>query len=127
VQEYYFEVFRYKYDFATKALALNSMRNNVLFMVGSVLCLLGTMIVVRKLREPVEVGANNGGVSFTLKTSSLGVYLVLIGFLMLITPVLIKDHYAITEGGTEMRTEPNFDNNSSLPSDNEQLPGIGPE
>lgn len=120
---YNFEVFRYKYDFATRALALNSMRNNILFMVGSILCLLGTMIVVRRLRDSVEAGLDHGNVAFSFKTSSPGVYLAVLGFLLLLMPLVLKDEYSITEGGTEIKYEKPYNGNKTT----DDGKGIQPE
>lgn len=96
-----FESSGMKYEFASKVLAANSMRNNMSFLVGTFLCVLGTMIVVRRLRDSIEVGAQQGTGNFSVKTSSPGIFLCLIGGVLIILSVILKDKYEVTEGSVE--------------------------
>jgi hypothetical protein len=105
-QAWLFELQKVKYDFANKVLAVNTMRHNMSFMVGVVLCLLGTMVVVRRLRESIEASGGDGNQTFTLKTSSPGIFLALIGFLLMAFPTIFPDKYGITDPATTI-TLPN--------------------
>ncbi|MBL7731259.1 MAG: hypothetical protein JNM88_08785 [Chitinophagaceae bacterium] len=102
-----------KYEFASKVLAANSMRNNMSFLIGAFLCVLGTMIVVRRLRDSIEVGAGQGDAGFSVKTSSPGILLSLIGGVLIILSVIMKDKYNVQEGALEATIYPDKSTESS--------------
>lgn len=119
---------RMKYDFFTLVLFSNSLRSNMSFMIGALLCVLGTMIVIRRLRAEVEFsvkeGSNNAG---TLKTSSAGVFITFLGTLIIIAAIIYKDKYEVGSTSafpiTQPLTPPN--DSASVQPAGSSTPGSG--
>ncbi len=99
------EAAKMRYEFAGKVLISNSTRINLSFLIGSIMCLLGTLIVIRKARvDNLEASGGNENLSFSIKTSSPGIFLAILGTLILTFSIAFKDEYSITDN--DSRTEP---------------------
>ncbi|MCW3106750.1 MAG: hypothetical protein JWQ09_1256 [Segetibacter sp.] len=113
------EDMKIRYGFATEVLASNSSRNNMSFLVGTVLCLLGLMVVVRRVRSEIEGSMTTSGEKkFGFQTSSPGVFMALIGGLIIIFSITFKDHYTIQDPSlqnSEKQQEPKKDTTSYTP------------
>jgi hypothetical protein len=90
-----------KYEFANKVLVSNSTRTNISMMVGTLLCMIGGLFIVRKVRDKIEFNASADSVKGELKTTLPGVYIIALGALLLIVSVLSKDKYTINESPIE--------------------------
>jgi hypothetical protein len=87
-----------RYEFAGKVLISNSTRINLSFLIGSIMCILGTMIVIRKARvDTLEASGGDENISFSIKTTSPGIFLALLGTIILICSIVFKDEYNITD------------------------------
>lgn len=94
------EAAKMRYEFAGKVLISNSTRINLGFLVGSVMCLLGTILEIKKARvELLEAsgGDNKKNISFSFKTNSPGIFLALLGTLIITLSIVVKDKYQITD------------------------------
>ncbi len=94
-----------KYKFASKILLSNSTRKNIAFLVGTLLAILGCMIIIRGVRDSPFEGEVNAfeRAKVKIKASSPGIVVVLCGTLILILSVVIKDEYTSYDpimGGT---------------------------
>ena len=92
------EAAKMRYEFSGKVLISNSTRTNLSFLIGSVMCLLGTLIIIRKARvDTLEASGGDEKLSFSIKTTSPGVFLALLGTVILIFSITFKDKYTITD------------------------------
>lgn len=92
-----------KYEFANKVLVSNSTRTNITMMVGTLLCMIGGLFIVRKVRDKIEFNASAESVKGELKTTLPGVYIIALGTLLLIISVLSKDKYTINDSPVELQ------------------------
>jgi cytochrome c biogenesis factor len=113
-----FETSKMRYDFGSKVLLSNAVRTNMSFLLGTIMCLLGTMVVVRKIRVEMDAGFKSPDKSeFSLKTSSAGLTLAFLGVMLIIISVTSKDKYNISEGTMEATLQQNKGQNSAKPPD----------
>jgi len=66
------------------------------------MCVLGSMIVVRRTRATLTTTAADGQRSLSFSSNSAGLSLAFLGTLMVIFSILNKDKYAITDAPTEV-------------------------
>lgn len=97
---YKFESERNRYDYATKCLISNSMRVNLGFLAGVVISLMGSILVIRQVRDTIEFGARNGTAadaaqSINLRTTSPSVFVVFMGCVIILAAMLSKDKTSI--------------------------------
>jgi len=104
---------RMRYEFTSKVLLSNSIRSNMSFLVGTVLCVLGTMIVIRRVRGEIEVGAGDADRSLSFKSTSPGVFLAFMGSLIIIFSIAFKDKYEVSDGGFQTQEQVNPDDSHS--------------
>lgn len=105
-----------RYDFALKILLSNSTRTNLSFLIGSVLCLVGSMFVIRRSRiDNFEASGEvpSKSISLSLKTSSPGVLLSLFGTIIIIFSIIIKDKYNVVDN-SHHKQEKKAPNNEGL-------------
>jgi hypothetical protein len=81
-----------RYDLGSQLVIANMTRKNIGFLIGTLLALLGCIIVVRRIRNmPLSASGNVSGQSFSLLTASPGVLLVVMGSIMIIATILRSD------------------------------------
>ncbi len=69
------------------------------FMTGMILALVGASFVLGKLREPTQtLKGKFSAVDFSLRTTSPGVILVILGVVLMFATILDKDTYEVTDG-----------------------------
>lgn len=113
-----FETAKMRYEFGSKVLLSNAVRTNMSFLLGTIMCLLGTMIVVRRIRVEMDATIKTMDKSeFSLKTSSAGLTLVFLGTLLIIVAVTFKDKYNITDGTMEATWQQKKERNNVSPAD----------
>jgi hypothetical protein len=121
------EAAKMRYEFAGKVLISNSTRINLSFLIGSVMCLLGTLLVIRKARmDSFEASGsdNSKNLLFSIKTTSPGIVLAILGTVILICSIAIKDEYYITDNdsitdGIVSNQNDNQDENKGLEGNEE--------
>lgn len=92
------EAAKMRYEFAGKVLISNSTRTNLSFLIGSIMCLLGTLIIIRKARvDTLEASGGDENLSFSIKTTSPGIFLAVLGTMILIFSITFKDKYTVTD------------------------------
>jgi hypothetical protein len=97
-----FETSKMRYDFGSKVLLSNAVRTNMSFLLGTIMCLLGTMVVVRRIMTELDAAVKTPEKSeLSLKTSSAGLVLAFLGTAIIITAVTAKDRYNINDGTLE--------------------------
>ena len=97
-----FETSKMRYDFGSKVLLSNAVRTNMSFLLGTIMCLLGTMVVVRRIMTELDASVKTPEKSeLSLKTSSAGLVLAFLGTAIIITAVTAKDRYNISDGTLE--------------------------
>lgn len=91
-----FESQRTRYDYATKCLISNSVRVNMGFLVGVVISLMGVILVIRQVRDTIGFGAKTRiAPDLTLKTTSPGVLVTLMGCVIILTSIFSKDEITL--------------------------------
>jgi len=70
------------------------------FATGMILALVGASFVLGKMREPYQKleGKFSSVVDFSLRTTSPGVILVILGVLLMFTTLVDEDYYKVTDG-----------------------------
>ena len=69
------------------------------FITGMILALVGASFVLGKLREPAQrLAGRLSTFDFSLRTTSPGVILTVLGVLLMFTTILDKDMYEVTDG-----------------------------
>lgn len=105
-----------RFIFASQVLISNSARNNMSFMIGSVLTILGAMIVIRRVKnETNSINAGNESFKFNFATNSPGLIIAALGCIIIVFSIAYKDNYSITD--TEF-TNPLKVNTSQIDKDN---------
>lgn len=87
-----------RYNFTGNALISNASRSYMGFFLGTILCLLGAMIVIRRLRtEPTELGTGESLGGFKIRSSSPGLIIASLGTIIIVASLIWKDKYNITD------------------------------
>lgn len=69
------------------------------FITGMILALVGASFVLGKLREPLqELGGKFSAIDISLRTTSPGIILVLLGVVLMFTTLVDEDYYKVTDG-----------------------------
>lgn len=78
-----------RYDMGAQLVMADVTRKNIGFLIGTLLSLLGCVIIVRRIRRmPVSASGTVSGQQINLLTSSPGVLLVVVGSIMIIATIL---------------------------------------
>lgn len=90
-----------RYEHAAASVYSDAARTNVAFLVGVLLSLLGSLIIVRRVREsPIKAGVDAPQLfRFDIATSSPGIFLVFLGTVLMAITILKSDHVAVQDGG----------------------------
>lgn len=120
------EVSSRRYQHGARILLTTSTRKNTGFLVGTMLALLGCIIVVRRVRK-MPITADFGGserAKFRVITSSPGVFVTLLGALIILSTIIRYDSFEIADAviyppgaGTSIVTT----SASEAPSDDKQV------
>ena len=88
-----------RYDYASALAMVRAQRTETGFLIGAVLALLGTVVVVRGVRDsPVDIEAETSRVwRLKLATSSPGIVLAVLGVAVVVTCLLIDPQVKVTE------------------------------
>ncbi|OEK04626.1 hypothetical protein [Roseivirga misakiensis] len=87
-----------RYIYATRVLISNSARNNMSFMVGAVLSILGAMIIIRRVKtEASSLDAGNEFFKFNLVSNSPGLIITTLGCAIIVIAIASRDSYSITD------------------------------
>ena len=69
------------------------------FVTGMILCLVGASFILGKLKEDVtELGGTSGAGELSLKSSSPGIVLAVLGTVLMLTSVLSHNNITVTDG-----------------------------
>lgn len=93
--------YQLRYDFASRALLTNTSRINMSFMIGSILTILGGLIIIRRVRKESfrAEGESPDGSKFNLESNSPGLIICLLGAIIICISILAKDKYEIRDSG----------------------------
>lgn len=106
-QAYLFEAGKIRYEFAGKVLAANAVRTNMSFLIAIILCMMGTMLVVRQVRDDVELSVKSKeNVEGGLKTTLPGVMMIVLGTVIIIVCFVFRDQYSIEDKDTSFFEDP---------------------
>ena len=88
-----------RYDFASRVLVTNTGRSNLSFLIGSILCILGGLIIVRRVRtESSSLSGGSENLKLSLQSNSPGLIVVVIGAIIVCFSIYFKDKYEMRDG-----------------------------
>ncbi len=102
-----------RYDFGNNVLVSNSARINMSFMVGSVISVLGAMIIIRRVKT--EANMVNGEVKefkFNFSSNSPGLTVCLFGGVIICLSIVLKDKYTMNDSTGTSQSELNIKENT---------------
>ena len=86
------------------------------FITGMILALVGASFVLGKLREPAQkLGGKFSMIDLSLRTTSPGIILAVLGVILMFATIKDKDNYKITDGGVYLSSSNPADTTDSLP------------
>lgn len=89
-----------RYDYASRVLLTNTSRNNLSFLIGSILCILGSLIIVRRVRtETNTLNAKSINLKLSLQSNSPGLIMVFLGTVIILSSIYFKDKYEMSDNG----------------------------
>lgn len=95
-----------RYDYMSKALLSNSSRKNIAFLVGSMMIILGTILIISKIESSVNANIDTlEKAKFQIRTSSPGIFIVFLGTIIIITVVLKGNSYSINDSPIKTTVE----------------------
>ncbi len=87
-----------RYDFGNNVLVSNSARINMSFMIGSVLAVLGGLIIVRRVKtEANKASGGNEHFKFDFSSNSPGLAVCALGVVIICLSIVYKDKYSMTD------------------------------
>jgi len=98
-----------RYDFLSKVLLSNATRKNIAFLIGTMMIVLGTILIISRIESSINANMDTfEKAKFQITTSSPGVFVVLLGTIIVITTVLKSDFYEFKD--EPITTEEEFKN-----------------
>ena len=92
------------------------------FITGMILALVGASFVLGKLREPAQkLDGKFSMIDLSLRTTSPGIILAVLGVILMFATITDKDNYKITDGGVYLSSGRPADTTDSVP-----LPTLSP-
>ena len=87
-----------RYDLGSQILIANTTRKNIGFLIGTLLCLIGCIVIVRRIRNmSIEAEGNAAGQQFKFLTASPGVLLTLFGSAIILATIIRVDKVEVTD------------------------------
>ncbi|MDH7911337.1 hypothetical protein [Winogradskyella sp. SYSU M77433] len=110
-----------RYDYMSKVLLSNSTRKNIAFLIGTMMSILGTILIISKIESSVNSSVDTfEKAKFQITTTSPGVFVVFLGGIIVITTILKSDKYEFSDSPlttTEYETKKTSDLNNDLDID----------
>ena len=107
-----------RYEYSSKILLSNSTRKNIAFLIGTMMIILGTILVISKIESTIDTKITTlENAKFNLTTTSPGVFVIFLGTIIVITTILKSDTYNFKDNPittkTEYKKEPLKKNNNT--------------
>ena len=115
-----------RYEYLSKILLANTIRKNIAFLIGVMMIILGTILIISRIKSDIRAQVDLVKTDkFHITTTSPGVFIVLLGTIIVVTTVLKSDVYKVEDSPlktTSNREEPmnntnqNADDTTSIDS-----------
>jgi hypothetical protein len=87
-----------RYNLGAQLIVANMTRKNIGFLIGTLLSLLGCVVIVRRIRNmSVSASGNVSGQQMSLNTASPGILLALLGSIMIIATIVRGDEVRVDD------------------------------
>jgi len=87
-----------RYDLGTQLVSANLMRKNIGFLIGTLLALIGCIVIVRRIRNmSVSAEGSAAGQQIKFLTASPGIVLVMLGSLIILTTIIRQDTVSVQD------------------------------
>ena len=95
-----------RYDYMSKVLLSNATRKNIAFLIGTMMSLLGTILIISKIESSINANVDTfEKAKFQITTTSPGVFVVLLGGLIIIATIMKSDSYEFSDNPITTSTE----------------------
>ncbi|GAB5476353.1 MAG: hypothetical protein Mars2KO_44520 [Maribacter sp.] len=123
-----------RYEYSSKILLSNATRKNIAFLIGTMMVVLGTILIISKIESSIDAKVDTiEKAKVHITTSSPGVFIVLLGTIIVVATILKSDSYQFEDYPIEStedifgvgdRNEESSSENSEERDDSEKVKGL---